>query len=267
MSNTWDQIITPEEKQEKAIKKIRYSISAILAIAGILLLASQLLPLAQSYLTGLIYDQKEKALAAPIPSDFQEARNKEFGFDPGKSYFANLIKDADIQYNNALTFDPVTKQMKPVTINDTYSTPMKITIATAQINNIKVTPNVNSYDETIYNQTLKSGLAHFKGTPLPGDGGNAFIYGHSSVPSFFNSNQNNPEVVFSKLDSVEIGNQIAIEKDGKNLYYTVRKKKLVEPNDISILKPQNDKETVTLMTCWPLGIGSKRLIVIAERNE
>lgn len=267
MQETWDQIETPEEKQEKAIKKIRYFISAILAVAGIFLLASQLIPLAQSYLSGVIYDYREKSIAAPVPDEFKDARQQEFGYDPGKSYFANLIQDAKLEYDNAQSYDPITKQMKAVVIDQKYNQAMKLTIATAEINNIKVTPNVNSYDEKIYNITLKSGLAHFKGTPLPGDGGNAFIYGHSSVSSFFNTNPNNPEVIFSKLDRTEIGTKVEIVKDGKKLYYTVRKKKLVEPNEVSILQPQNDKETVTLMTCWPLGIGSKRLVVIAERDE
>jgi len=47
----------------------------------------------------------------------------------------------------------------------------------------------------------------------------------------------------------------------------VRKTKIVDPDDFDILNQQGDKETVTLMTCWPLGIGTKRLVVIAERDE
>ena len=48
--------------------------------------------------------------------------------------------------------------------------------------------------------------------------------------------------------------------------YVVRRKKIIEPEDFSVLQPTGDKETVTLMTCWPLGIGTKRLIVVAERK-
>jgi sortase A len=102
---------------------------------------------------------------------------------------------------------------------------------------------------------------------LPGDGGNSFIYGHSSVESFFNVNPNNPEIIFSRLENAEIGQKVKINKDGKDFNYTIRTKKIVEPDDLSILQPKGNKETVTLMTCWPLGIGTKRLILVAERND
>ena len=54
---------------------------------------------------------------------------------------------------------------------------------------------------------------------------------------------------------------------GKELKYIVRNKKIVEASDFSVLQANGDKETITLMTCWPLGVPSKRLIVTAERYE
>jgi sortase A len=87
------------------------------------------------------------------------------------------------------------------------------------------------------------------------------------LPGFFNLNPNNPEVIFSKLENAEIGQTVRINRDNKELTYTIRAKKIVDPNDLSILQPKGSKETITLMTCWPLGIGAKRLILIADRNE
>jgi sortase A len=153
-----------------------------------------------------------------------------------------------------------------VHIDEGYSKPMKISIPSVQIADLHITPNVNSYDEVVYNESLKKGAGHFKGTPLPGDGGNSFIYGHSTVESFFSSNKNSPEIAFTKLEKVKFGDTFSIEKDGNTFIYTVKQIKKVPANDFSVLESQN-KETVTLMTCWPLGIGSERLIVIAERYE
>ena len=64
----------------------------------------------------------------------------------------------------------------------------------------------------------------------------------------------------------EVGEEVDITKDEKVLKYIVRSKKIVSPDDFSILESQKGKETLTMMTCWPLGIGTKRLIVVAERT-
>jgi sortase A len=267
MEGYWDNIGNEEKKLETRIKNIRYIISSVFAISGIIILLSQLFPLGTSYLKGWVEKTRTEAMAAPVPQEYKDKNMKEFGYDPGQSYFKNLLSNSGLNYSGTATYDPVTKQMREVVIDANYSSPMQISIPSLDINSIRLMPNVLSQDENVYNQILKNGIAHFKGTPLPGDGGNSFIYGHSSVPSFFNSNKNNPEVIFSKLENAEIGQQVSITKDGKELKYTIRQKKITEPNDLSILQPISGKETVTLMTCWPLGIGTNRLILVAERNE
>ena len=116
---------------------------------------------------------------------------------------------------------------------------MYIDIPKIGIEDIRITPNVESSDEEIYDQYLKYGLAHFKGTPLPGDGGNSFIYGHSAVISFFNKHDNLPETIFTKLEGIDIGDSVSITKDSNVLEYVVRNKKIVSPDDFSILKTHN----------------------------
>jgi sortase A len=153
-----------------------------------------------------------------------------------------------------------------VEINKDYSKDMYLTIESVGIADIKISSNVESDKESVYNEYLKDGVAHFKGTPLPGDGGNSFIYGHSAVESFFSRHRNLPETIFSRLNDIDIGQKIVVNRDNKVLEYIVRNKKIVDPEDFTILQPVNNKETVTLMTCWPLGIGTKRLIVVAERR-
>ncbi len=71
---------------------------------------------------------------------------------------------------------------------------------------------------------------------------------------------------FSRLNNIDIGQKIVVNREEKVLEYIVRNKKIVDPEDFTILQPVNNKETITLMTCWPLGIGTKRLIVVAERR-
>lgn len=253
------------ESQTK-VKKTRIYISVVLAVIGLIIILSQVIPLAKSYIDGMIEQARADSKVEPVPESYQTYIESQLAYyDPGKSYFANLSQQlgnvSDSQY-----YDPVTQTQKDIVIDKEYDKPMYIDIASIGIANIKISPNVDSYNEKVYNQFLKQGLAHFKGTPLPGDGGNSFIYGHSAVESFFDSHQNLPETIFSRLGNIDIGQEVDIKKDEKVLKYVVRSKKIVSPDDFSILEEQNNKETVTMMTCWPLGIGTKRLIVVAERQ-
>lgn len=262
---------TVEKKPEKgstAKSFFRIVISLSLAFTGIAILLSQMYPLSMSYLQGKLMQHQIKILAEPVPESHKEFIQGEFAYyNPEISYFQNLMQAAG-EYSRSIneTLDPVTNEMRPIKINMSYSTPMYLTINSIGIDNVKIAPNVNSYDEEIYNIELKKGVAHFRGTPLPMDGGNTFIYGHSAVPSFFSNNQNLAETIFTRLDDVKIGDTIEIERDQQRVYYTVRKIKIVEPDDFSILAPQGTKETVTLMTCWPTGISAHRKVVIGERN-
>ncbi len=60
-----------------------------------------------------------------------------------------------------------------------------------------------------------------------------------------------PETIFTRLEDIDIGDMVEITKEEEIFKYIVRNKKIVSPEDFSILKTQGDKETVTLMTCCP----------------
>lgn len=259
--------VKSQTKNEKIVRLIRIFISTGLALTGVVLLSAQLIPLGESYVKNRILRQNEANLISPVPGAYKRLIGDEFAYwDPGESYFQNLISQAGMVAAQPNKFyDPVTHQYRDILIDTSYAKTMALTIPSLEIKNINVQPNVASYSEEIYNQVLKNGLAHFRGTPLPDAGGNTFIYGHSAVRSFFDSHSNNPEIIFTKLEDINIGDQVKITKDGQEYEYIVRKKKIVEPDDFSILDQQIGKETLTLMTCSPAGIASHRLIVIAER--
>lgn len=254
-------------ENQKKVKTTRIWIAIGLGILGILLIASQVIPLCSSYLDGWIEEIKAGMKAEPVPDSYKAYIEQQFAYyDPGKSYFANLSSEAVSITQSSQYYDVVTQTQKDIVIDKEYNKPMYITISSIGINNIKITPNVDSYDQNVYDEYLKEGLAHFKGTPLPGDGGNSFIYGHSAVESFFNTHQNLPETIFSRLNNIDVGQEVDIKKDDTILKYIVRSKKIVAPDDFSILQTQNNSETITMMTCWPLGIGTKRLVVVAQRE-
>ncbi len=261
MENPWN----VEAENTKKVKNTRIVISVVLAFAGLAIIASQVVPLIISYVDGAIMQKRGEVKVEPVPESYKKYIEDEFAYyDPGSSYFANLAKHLGVLGTS--TYAAETKTQQPIKIDSSYDKNMYITIDSVGIKNIKITPNVESVNENVYNKYLKSGVAHFKGTPLPGDGGNSFIYGHSAVEAFFSRHKDYPETIFSRLDGIDVGQKIQIQKDGENLEYIVRNKKIVEPTDFTVLQPIHDKENVTLMTCWPLGIGTKRLIVVAERR-
>ncbi len=264
MTNSWN-IPT---KSEKKTKNARLWISGILALVGLVIIGSQVIPLAISYIDGLIEKARVDSKIEPVPESYKKYIEEEFAYyDPGKSYFGNLAAQiGDIDITNQYSYDPETNTQKEIKIDTQYSKSMSITIDAIGIEDIKISANVESSNEEVYNSYLKYGVAHFKGTPLPGDGGNSFIYGHSAVESFFSRHKNLPETIFSRLGNLDIGQDVEIIKDGKTFSYIVRSKKIVSPDDFTILQSQYNKETVTLMTCWPLGIGTKRLVIVAERE-
>ena len=108
-------------------------------------------------------------------------------------------------------------------------------------------------------------LGHYRGSGLPGEVGNAFIYGHSVLPWFYNPK--NYKTIFSTIDTLEIGDTVNVEYNGKTLTYKVESKEILPTDKVSPLaeyKPKYlNESTITLMTCWPAGTKAKRLLVKA----
>lgn len=129
-----------------------------------------------------------------------------------------------------------------------------ISIPKLQINNAKTVVD----DLDFYNN-----LSHFPGSALPGEVGNVFITGHSVLPQF--TDTSNYRTIFSKLPDLEIGDVVNVELEGKNYQYVVQYKKIVEPQDLSVLAPiSKNAKNLTLMTCVPPGTSLKRLVVITS---
>lgn len=127
--------------------------------------------------------------------------------------------------------------------------------------NSKVIENVNPYNSAEYQVSLTQGVAHAKGTSLPGEPGNTFLFAHSS-DNFYNANRYNS--VFYLLNKMENGETFFIVKD-KTLYeYSIVEKSIVRPDQIEYLTGSLVGQTATLMTCWPPGTTSQRLVLVGE---
>jgi len=129
--------------------------------------------------------------------------------------------------------------------------------------NAKVIPNVDPQNAREYQQKLTQGVAHAKGSALPGQSGNVFIFAHSAG-NFYEANRYN--AIFYLLSKLEANDPIYLFFQNQKYDYQVVSRKIVNPQEVSYLEKQSDSHTLTLMTCWPPGTTLKRLIISATET-
>jgi len=125
--------------------------------------------------------------------------------------------------------------------------------------------NIDGNDEVSYQRALEQGVAHLKGTSIPGNIGTIFIFGHSSNSIF---SPGDYKYIFAKLEDIQINDEIIIESNIKRYVYQVYEKKIINPTDVQVTQTVKEgRETLTLMTCTPVGTSLQRLIIIADRSN
>jgi sortase A len=90
-------------------------------------------------------------------------------------------------------------------------------------------------------------------TPAPGELGNSVISGHR-------------DTFFRHIHQLVKGDEILVQRNGRTFHYEVTGKQIVQPTDMSVLKPSNHPE-LTLITCYPtyyIGPAPKRLVVTSK---
>ena len=100
---------------------------------------------------------------------------------------------------------------------------------------------------------LKEGVGHFTQSVLPGEADNSVLSGHR-------------DTVFSKLDSVKIGDQLIVETSAGIFTYEVKSTRIVHADDRTVIVP-TDHAVLTLTTCYPfyaIGNAPDRYIVSAD---
>lgn len=108
---------------------------------------------------------------------------------------------------------------------------------------------------------LSWGLVHLPGSALPGEKGNVFISGHSSLTRFISLK----EALFARLTDMKKGDEIIVEANGTKFKYEVIALKVVDPADTSVVNaPDLQGRYISLMTCVPPGLNLKRLVVLGK---
>lgn len=100
---------------------------------------------------------------------------------------------------------------------------------------------------------LSLGPGHITNTALPGETGNSVITGHR-------------DTFFRHIFELGKGDEIDVQRNGQVYRYRVTDKKIVSPDDVSVLNRTSDAQ-LTLITCYPIyyvGPAPKRLVVFSK---
>lgn len=112
---------------------------------------------------------------------------------------------------------------------------------------------------------MTKGVAQFAipgASSHPGQIGNTVIAGHSSNDLLDNGDY---KFIFAQLEKLAEGDVIYANYQSKRYTYTITKKEVVNPNELSKLTYATTKPILTLITCTPLGTSKYRLLVTAEQ--
>lgn len=171
------------------------------------------------------------------------------------TYFPIAKNEVQYQIYNASDDNVVNTQVAPANYD--------FGIVIPKINaNASVIKNVDPYNKGEYQIALTKGIAHARGSAVPGDtDGSVFLFSHSSV-NFFEASKYNS--IFYLLNKLEYGDEIIVYYLGEKYIYQVQDKKTVNPDEVSYINSYSPGGRVVLMTCSPAGTTLKRLLITAK---
>ena len=106
---------------------------------------------------------------------------------------------------------------------------------------------------------LQVAVGHIPGTALPvgGEGTHCVISGHRGLPR---------AKLFTDLDKLVVGDLFTLNVLDNVLTYEVDQIRIVLPQEIDDIEPEEGKDYCTLITCTPYGVNSHRLLVRGRRT-
>lgn len=144
--------------------------------------------------------------------------------------------------NSTNPADEVLSTSDTVTVNHGLT---RLTIPKIHLDDI-VVEGTDSHD-------LMLGPGHLRRTVEPGETGNAVISGHR-------------DTFFRHIYELKKGDLITVRRNGKTYHYEVTGKKVVQPEDLSVIRPSHESH-LTLITCYPIyyiGPAPDRLVVFSK---
>jgi sortase A len=169
------------------------------------------------------------------------------------SLFSSAVDSLSIDYSDAMNWFPHFKPAFELKNDPAVITTFNISIPKLRINYA----NVSTIDTD-----LSKHLILYPGTSIPPETGNSVIFGHSTIPTWFNPHDY--KTIFGTVHTLKTGDQIVATVNTKEYVYIVESIRVTTPEDMSIFTQDNNGSYLTLLTCTPPGTTWKRLLVKAK---
>lgn len=234
-----------ERRERKNVKKYLKFLGAALVALGFGFSVYFFFPVIsyQLFLAGALENNN---IEVPIPKHLVASKSTDFGslVNSAVTSLTTDFTDARNWYPNL----PLAKLEEKARTIDSYllSIP-KLSIEDAYVS----TKDYNLADH----------LVQYFGTALPGENGTAVIFGHSTIPSWFNPKDY--KTIFATMHKIKNGDEILVNVENKTYKYKVFSILVTSPKDVNILSQSFDNSYLTLVTCTPPGTIWKRLVVRA----
>lgn len=234
-----------KKKQNTVKKKVFNYLSYLFLVIGSLMLFWSFYPIVSFEIYSRLF--LENDIVSPLKAqdkDFLSQANSVIG---KFNIFSNNLRD----YTHANIWFPSIEEKKitkNLSVNEYYLSIPKL--------------NINDAKVIVGGEDLSKSLVHFIPETMPGDYGNVVIFGHSTLPQFYNVKDY--KTIFTFLPSMEKGDVIKIKVGDFEYEYIVYDMFVVNPEDVWVLKQEKDAPYLTLITCVPPGTFLKRLIVKAK---
>lgn len=111
-------------------------------------------------------------------------------------------------------------------------------------------PIVEGTDE----DDLEKGVGHYKGTAWPLGNDQIVLSGHR-------------DTVFRRMGELEIGDELIVKVPYGEFSYKIEGTKVVDADDLTVIKPTAPNEVLTVTTCYPfryVGNAPQRYIITAK---
>lgn len=181
--------------------------------------------------------------------------------DVTEDEYKQLLRNAQI-YNAGLIGnyinDPFEKVYKyPEDYMNMLSIDGTDVMASISIPKIKV--NLPVYHGTS-DEILKKGVGHLSSSSLPvgGTGTHCILTGHTGYSQLR---------LFSDVDQLTEGDVFFVTVLREKLAYKVYDTKIILPEETESLQIDPDRDLCTLVTCYPFGVNTHRLLILAERMD
>jgi sortase A len=102
-------------------------------------------------------------------------------------------------------------------------------------------------------ESLKRGAGHHIGSANPGESSNCIISAHNDI---FGE-------IFRRLPDLDLGDQVFVHTATQVYRYVITQKRIIAPTDVSVMYPTSSP-VLTLISCYPYGIDTHRVVVTAE---